>query len=885
MLIALFPATNTTAQQMHLDYAVSHRADPLMPPPSRDFMFAIPANIATAPQDKTLAVYITSSASGTVLVQSGTDPMKRYTTQSWQVLTVLLPPSTEITTSGIVETKAVHIWSDQSDLTVHWLSCARNSAEGTAVMPTIAWGTDYVVGCSGSFFDSTGSSIYDWPSEFTVVADQDSTLVTINPSQCIRLNGLPTATDHCPGQPFVEFLNAGQVVQYQVIKANNPAGFDMTGTIVHANKPIGVTAATMCTNIPANFPSPNFIVEEMPPVAAWGNQYLSSPFITRKGGDTFLAIASKDSQTIYRTDYVSGKVVHCTLSKYAPFFHSGIDQPTLWESNAPFMLVQYMNSASWPVGSTNPGGPAEVVLTGLNELPKQNRMNSPDTTGGIGRYTTYANIICQTRALKSTLFDGLPIKSSKAHQLISPDTSQTIFVCGPVGGGNSLTSDSSVGENRYGFGNGAAYAWGGAMNSYGLHSTDTSAPMVTLSATTCDAMDFLARDSGDMRSGISYIRTDSESGMRVVYDSSLLRNASSIGSGVHSIPFRVEPTGTYGDGYITLDVVDPIGNFTQIRVTYHLQQLRIGSHFVYFQGTSRDTTIFMTIGDTNLSSVPYTLKTLELKSILDGKPPVGSGPGISIDSVSRVPVKSMGWQSTKLRFKGNAQLQYDDTLVIGNECDTHFIPLSTRPATDFVVYDLHFFRGIFHNSYFETLGIWNDGNIDVAIDSIWTTGAFAFAPYNPVGSLPFILKGGRGASLRFEYTPTSSGSDSGIAYFQSAEGLLRTAKLYGTSVDTSQADIDAAANFRSAIVAYPNPLSLSHTRTLTIRYPAGAAMSLPMKLYNSLGFVVASSDESATSEPGEHTASFDLPLLPPGIYYYRLEGGLQSQTGRIVIMP
>src|SRR5437868_9147187 len=98
------------------------------------------------------------------------------------------------------------------------------------------------------FFFQAEDGIRDFPSEFVVIADRDSTLVTITPSANIRLESLPHTGDtvlaHASGTPFTVLMQRGDAVQFETTLALNLTNYDLTGTKVHASAPVGVIAGT-----------------------------------------------------------------------------------------------------------------------------------------------------------------------------------------------------------------------------------------------------------------------------------------------------------------------------------------------------------------------------------------------------------------------------------------------------------------------------------------------------------------------------------------------------------------------------------------------------------------------------------------------------------------
>lgn len=84
---------------------------------------------------------------------------------------------------------------------------------------------------------------------------------------------------------------------------------------------------------------------------------------------------------------------------------------------------------------------------------------------------------------------------------------------------------------------------------------------------------------------------------------------------------------------------------------------------------------------------------------------------------------------------------------------------------------------------------------------------------------------------------------------------------------------------------YPNPFSkgISGNATTTINYNLAKASNVSLKVYNSLGQVVATLVN--TNKPaGRFSATFNAKDLPSGIYFYRLRAGNFVQTRKMILV-
>jgi len=154
--------------------------------------------------------------------------------------TVTVPLSVDITTNGVIENKGIHITSD-NPVTVYGMSEQFATSDAYLALPVDALGTVYYI----------MSYTYNvMPSEMTIVATEDNTSVTITPTQS---GGGFTA-----GVPGNVVLNQGQTFQLM--------GGDYTGSLIVADKHIGVFGSVQCVNIPTGVYACDFITEQLTPL-------------------------------------------------------------------------------------------------------------------------------------------------------------------------------------------------------------------------------------------------------------------------------------------------------------------------------------------------------------------------------------------------------------------------------------------------------------------------------------------------------------------------------------------------------------------------------------------------------------------------------------------
>ena len=253
--------------------------------------------------------------------------------------------------------RTVRIASDQP-ITVHALSAKTASSDGYRAIPVRYWGRNYIV---ASYYDF--NETHPWSGGFCVMASEDNTTVSIllrgaTDGKATTKKGRALNT----GTPFTVTLNKGDV--YPVFGDGTTRGvFDMTGTLVTSNKPVGVIGFHTRTAVPNSLPisGRDHLIEMLPPTPTWGTRYMTLEVprlsIGTGKGDFFRVIAAEQGTRWKMTSY--DKVTFDTLDQMSGTLNAGqfkdvAQAPartalprglTVWEADKPIMVVQYSTSA------------------------------------------------------------------------------------------------------------------------------------------------------------------------------------------------------------------------------------------------------------------------------------------------------------------------------------------------------------------------------------------------------------------------------------------------------------------------------------------------------------------------------------------------------------
>ncbi|HEY3875056.1 MAG TPA: IgGFc-binding protein, partial [Candidatus Kapabacteria bacterium] len=696
-----------------------------------------------------MRVYITSPNNTEAYIAYGTT-RDSLSISAYSVGTYLLPQRMQLQSSGIVENKAFHVWSNDADLIVTTMNAVPNSTDGCTIIPAIGCGKDYVVAAYQSLYYEDANGLDDFPSECAIVANQDSTHITIIPSCDCRecTSGTETGnadTDRIAFHAGVSaqiVLNRGQVMQLLPTKITGPIGFDVTGTVIHADRPIGVFGGCSQTNIPDTFHYFDHVEEMIPPLRTWGKTYMGTSFHQPQGAPPghdkalYLLISSKPNQVIMRHTCLNGTDTEAVIpTQYAPVWEEE-EIGNKFFSDAPFLCMEYRNSASYPDGVNGNGDPAEGFL-----VPREQFLNTvvtqTPTAGGV--YYNYANITVNVHDDEKTHFDGAPVNVNPGQCL---DGEWEIFTINNISAGVHPISggDSGTSVYVYGYGYDESYAYGTAEFEGNANTADTIAPFVDTSGT-CFERRIHIRDSGMLpdritpQSGIAMVRLDSIYNMTYVADSDLIE-----GTDVDTTGYSLSVIDQTKVGIVRVTIFDAAGNSTTVTSRYTPYLTTIEPPLMPV-GIQHDTTPVSIAYDTiyNRGSVPFPLANLHLLngnlgfSLHDS---IGGPPDLS-------PLPSGHRRLIQIQFKSIEPTIVFDTIEFGNACVTEEAAIAgSGGANDFLVSDAQWPLELVpapQGGYVKEVTLWNFSPGPISIDSVWWNDTVHFKRVTP---LPITLPPG-----------------------------------------------------------------------------------------------------------------------------------------------
>ncbi len=187
-------------------------------------------------------------------------------------------------------------------LTVYGINDAEVSTDAFLALPCHRYPVEkykYLV-----FSAETVVSGATFESRFLIVACEDNTEVMLQPTQQIQvdrdLTSLPIPTLVDAGQSITIRVNRLRTVQFN-------SNMDLTGTIVQSDKPISVFVGHECGQVPTGRTACDHLVEQIPPDATWGTQFLTAPLDVRESGERYRVGTVVDNNQVTVTCTTEGQ--------------------------------------------------------------------------------------------------------------------------------------------------------------------------------------------------------------------------------------------------------------------------------------------------------------------------------------------------------------------------------------------------------------------------------------------------------------------------------------------------------------------------------------------------------------------------------------------------
>ena len=273
-----------------------------------EFWIAIPPNEVSSHPVDALEIYVSSLFDTEVHVyDASADRTYKRSINAGEVRTLTDARGEtnwtwEIREFEQVVRKGIRLTADYP-INVFVINAKSFTSDGYMALPVRLWDTEHIV---SSYYDFR--EIRPWGSGFTIVAREDDTRATITLRGSGKDDGA-TSGGRKIGDSWTINMDAGDV--YHVAGDGTTRGvFNMTGTLITSNKPVGLISSHQRTTMPNLLAGGNgrdHLVEMTPATSLWGTEYSTLEY-QRQGnsssakGDVF-TIVCKEDNTRWRLEY------------------------------------------------------------------------------------------------------------------------------------------------------------------------------------------------------------------------------------------------------------------------------------------------------------------------------------------------------------------------------------------------------------------------------------------------------------------------------------------------------------------------------------------------------------------------------------------------------
>jgi hypothetical protein len=509
----------------------------------KEFYVAYGPNLGGNEGTNVMDLYITSHVPANVSVEvPALNFFKSFTTIPGQITTIMLPngrngaPTVELSEDldeQVIHGMAVHITSD-SAVAVFGLNHKLYSSDAFMGLPINVLGTEYRTMNYNTSSDGFGDPLT--PGEFWVVAVNDSTNVTITLKD---VSSLGTRAN----TPINVRLNKGDI--YLIEGGEQDESNDLTGSLIESDQPIAVFSGHRRTAIPdtaVNFqgvPSRDHLVEQLPPVSAWGDSALVVPYATSALPDLVRVVCAEDGTQLS----VNGTPVPGTFNAGDFYEITHLQGVTSIQASNPIEVGQYMHTSLGANGDTKfpaYGDPALALVFPVEQFTNAYTIVSIiDANSFSGNFV---NIVADASSIGSMMIDGIPMNAGEFIPI--PNTRFAYAQHSLVQGTHTITGAKPFGVTVYALGPVDSYAYtGGTL-------LKTITPLKTVG---------LVIDFGDrVLSAANLVGPGYPGG---TFDTTvILQNVSEDTVNIYSFPKRIQDTDRFNVDSTSGGLIPPLGS-------------------------------------------------------------------------------------------------------------------------------------------------------------------------------------------------------------------------------------------------------------------------------------------------------------------------------------
>ncbi len=423
------------------------RAQTGLPTTGKSFTFAIPEGpdnlvpVSSTPDSSKLYLYLSTSSAGTATIWSPSGYTTTFSYPAVSSMRIELPYSMMLLhNTGKVDKGMILTTTTPVQLVYHDFFPA--GGEMTQIYPDPALDTSYSIATWGLYNDPGE----DNHTQFAITATADNTTVTIEPA--VQPIGFPSAA------PFTVTLNRGECYIVKADTTGLPLSTSLSGSVVHADKPVSVISALSCGYVPTGTEACNMLLNmEIP------KKFTDTIFYTTSFGDF------PGYELLFTSDVANYFVIASNGTTYqssngvtiVPFTNT----PMQFTVTAPAHCYQLSMGSAFSGIFNGTGDPSLVTV-----LPQSLYLDSlewftPDSLEyfqGGAPFPHFVSVVYPQSAESSILLDKRPIVSlATPAPIFGTNFSSIIVQVNP--GTHQLTSSEPIFAIANGAGNADSYSY------------------------------------------------------------------------------------------------------------------------------------------------------------------------------------------------------------------------------------------------------------------------------------------------------------------------------------------------------------------------------------------------------------------------------------------
>lgn len=514
-----------------------------------------PANQAAtkSSNDLFLELFITGSTDSKVSIEiDGLGFRREIKVAGGTVVNVKIDPAAQVKGEEIAQRLAIHVVSD-NPISVYGLNSRFQTTDTYLGLPVSVLGTEYrAIG----YKYSEGLL-----SQFAVIATEDETNVTITPTAY-------TSKRHAPGIPYTVKLRRGDVYQVTSLVDMNTKT-DLTGSTITADKKIALFSGHQCAYVPEGIVGCNHLVEQMPPVSAWGSHYYVG-MLEGRSRYTIRVLAHEPNTKVFENS-----VLVATLGPGEFYENSSVRQHLQITGDHPILVAQYSQGF---LNGDEIGDPMMLLASPTQQFLKEYRFATPKS----GEWRHFVNVVVPTNAISSLRLDGRRVDSTIFETLglsrYSIAQLQVLY------GTHTIRAEQPFGMYSYGFGYGNqsydAYGTMGGQSFFEIEPVpDTIAPSGE-SRLMSGRIQTIIRDDRTTDKGLKSVK--------VLFAQGLQTAIPTIEAGLPQVTFMVKPLQANTPGRMVLQATDVAGNRSIFTVCYTMDNQTEKYIFDFCQGENKE---------------------------------------------------------------------------------------------------------------------------------------------------------------------------------------------------------------------------------------------------------------------------------------------------------